>query len=67
MTEQTVRAAVEEAKRFIKSAEIALATTQWHANVAHTCNTSWPCKQNSAAKRASLDLTRALAEMRRPG
>jgi hypothetical protein len=44
---------IAEAKRFIKKCEEAEKNRRWHS------------KEGAAAKRASMDLTRALAEFRR--
>ncbi len=57
MNRQTLTAAVKEAERFIVSARKSLAASVEYSNP----------KENGAVKRASMDLTRALAEMRKPG
>ncbi len=56
MNADTLRAAVAEAQRFIERAKVAIAEQP-------TCVGT---KAGGAVRRASLDLTRALAEMRRP-
>lgn len=60
MTLDKVRTAEAEARRFLERAKA------WRAaqGTPHGC-TSTP-KESGALRRASLDLTRALAEMRRP-
>ena len=56
MNRKTLDHAIYEADRFLKLAKKAIDTAE-----------NYPDKTNAAAKRASMDLTRALAEMRRPG
>ena len=56
MNSKTLNRAIYEAERFLELAGRAQATV-----------TEMTSKTTAAAKRASLDLTRALAEMRRPG
>ena len=56
MNKMTLDHAISEAKRFLELAGSAQATIN-----------ETPSITNAAAKRASLDLTRALADMRRPG
>jgi hypothetical protein len=57
MNERTkaLQEAVSEARRFIQKATEALASD---------VQEPWPCWKRAAAKRASLDLTRALAKWR---
>lgn len=55
----TLRRAIEEAKRFIYLAEIAEAEYRTKSLVSITGN-----KHTGAAKRASMDLTRVLADFR---
>lgn len=57
MTPETIKTAVAEAKRFIAAAKRLEATDQVWSNP----------KESGALRRASMDLTRALADMRRPG
>lgn len=59
MNAKTLAKAVAEAKRFIATA----------GKVQSVEDRSWfmPSKETGAAKRASMDLTRALADMRRSG
>ena len=56
MNKTTLNRAIYEAHRFLTLAEMAKDTVE-----------EMTSKTNAAAKRASLDLTRALADMRRPG
>ena len=56
MNAKTLSHAISEAERFLELAGRAQATVN-----------EYPSITNAAAKRASLDLTRALADMRRPG
>lgn len=60
MTKTQVKAAISEAKRFISAAQSALNLADKTAG-----DSMWQCKENASAKRASLDLTRVLADMRR--
>ena len=53
--------AIEEALRFIRAAENAIFALQ-EDNLAYMTG----CKETGAAKRASMDLTRSLAELRKP-
>ena len=67
MTKQTLDKAINEAKRFIKAAE----QVKVHSSVNGDTGKLWyyldaPTKASGACKRASMDLTRALAEMRKP-
>ena len=57
MNKDTLRDAVIEAERFIKAAN----QVTWHGLYGEVSH-----KEAAAAKRASLDLTRALAKMRKP-
>ena len=58
----TLEDAIEEAERFIFKAKQAKKVIK-----AAVCEgeTPWPCQYFAAAKRASMDLTRALARLRR--
>ena len=60
MTRSSIYRAVEEARRFLRAAETRLAEMTRDAEVGGT-------SKSGACRRASLDLTRALAEMRRSG
>lgn len=51
---------INEAKRFIKKAEIA------KKKMKEDRYAVFGCKETGAAKRASMDLTRSLAELRKP-
>ena len=59
MNAKTLNKAIEEAVRFLKIARAipARRDSEWFV----------PSKETGAAKRASMDLTRALADMRRSG
>lgn len=63
MTDEKITEAIAEAKRFIHRAEVLQARRkkdtwlkQWDAS-----------REGGACRRASMDLTRALADLRRPG
>lgn len=58
MNEQTVREAMNEAERFLRRAREYMKTpgSPWQRSV-----------ESGAVRRASMDLTRALAVMRKPG
>jgi hypothetical protein len=58
MNEAVLEAAMAEAKRFIRMARIASSALKQ--------DTYYGGKETAAAKRASMDLTRALADVRRP-
>ena len=55
-----LKAAMIEAERFIKKADIAICALE------DDHYKSFGSKETGAAKRASMDLTRALSEMRKP-
>jgi hypothetical protein len=59
-----IDAAVAEAHRFIERAETLMAAVQKSAPRAYLSDHP---RESGAVKRASMDLTRALAEMRRRG
>ena len=61
MNIEATQHAIDEAKRFIAAAELAQRSLASKAN--YEPNRGVLC---AAAKRASMDLTRALARMRRP-
>jgi len=72
MSPADVKAAIVEAERFIARAKQLLATdvTEWEGSALvlrkwHGGSLS-AGKQTAAVRRASMDLTRALAEMRKP-
>lgn len=65
MTPTTITQAVTEARRFLERAEQwheAQGTGKWDDGTEYRISTP---KQDGALRRASMDLTRALAEMRR--
>ena len=62
MTKTGVRVAIAEAKRFLSKAELALKRAE--TNTDRSQDGLWQSKENAAMRRSSLDLTRALADMR---
>lgn len=63
MTQAQIKIAVNEAARFMDRAKVVLERIAIDPDAAY-----WvPSKHTAALRRASLDLTRALAQMRRPG
>ena len=59
LTNEKLNSAIIEAERFIEKAKLAqvrLANDDW---------AKYRCKEASAAKRASMDLTRSLTELRK--
>ena len=58
MTSQNIDEAVAEAKRFIKRAK--------ELKEANSKEGWWHARESGALRRASMDLTRALAKMRNP-
>ena len=75
MNRRTVKDARAEAQRFIARCDALLATQveQYDHETNRRSKTPWDGiyafsapKQTAAARRASMDLTRALAEMRKP-
>ena len=66
MKTKEIEKTVKEAKRFIAAAELCLAARkQTYVHGDYTYHPDAP-KESGATRRASLDLTRQLAEMRRP-
>ena len=61
MNKRGIEKAIKEARRFIETAEVA--RKELDANHMYFVGS----KLTAAVKRASMDLTRALAEMRKPG
>ena len=61
MRESTLLAAVRAAERFLESAEAARLRIASDGMLLIT-----GCKETAEVKRASMDLSRALSEMRRP-
>jgi len=66
MTPQTIRAAMAEAERFITAATDLLAREEAERAADEMNYSIYGSKASGATRRASLDLTRALAEMRKP-
>jgi len=64
MDRKKLAAAVEEAKRFIARAESLPAPEPYESHGHTFTHNYFPCEQG-AIKRASMDLTRALADLRR--
>jgi hypothetical protein len=67
---EKVKEAINEAKRFIKKAELLIESRKEqrsyeYGGVKHFYDAP-SGKESGATRRASLDLTRALAEMRKP-
>jgi hypothetical protein len=67
MTKERLVAARQEAERFLKRAEIAMTDQlQSESGQKYISSDLSPSKHTGALRRASMDLTRALAELRRP-
>lgn len=62
ITDQTLDAAVDAANRFLERAQD-LRIRMIDDNIDPT---TFPTKESGAVRRASMDLTRALADLRRP-
>ena len=61
MNAKTVKAAVAEARRFIETAKA------WERRLGDDDAIGWSAsREGGSVKRASMDLTRALADMRKP-
>ena len=61
MNAKTVKAAIAEAHRFLEAAKA------WEKRLGNGEMTEYePSRESGAVKRASMDLTRALADMRKP-
>jgi hypothetical protein len=66
MKKENIKKAVAEAKRFIACAKaLEEETVKSYTNVEYTFYNSGT-KESGALRRASMDLTRSLAEMRKP-
>ena len=59
MNDDTLKAAIASAKRFVTAGEMVLKI--------HAAGNDYDRTLSAAAKRASMDLTRSLSVMRRPG
>lgn len=66
MDRDKLEVAVREARRFIERAEKLPSPTPYSSGGLRLMNDYFP-KEQGAIKRASMDLTRALADLRRPG
>ncbi len=62
MTVKEIEKAVSEAQRFIDSAECAVKHNVTYGGSSYICYG----KRSGALRRASMDLTRSLADMRKP-
>ncbi|HXE05179.1 MAG TPA: hypothetical protein VN579_04260 [Bryobacteraceae bacterium] len=61
MNAKTVKAAIAEAHRFLEAAKA------WERRIGDNGSIYWAAsREGGAVKRASMDLTRALADMRKP-
>lgn len=67
MNRDTLNKAISEAERFLKAAKACRNDEEPHNDGANRyVFSSYPSKSSGACKRASMDLTRALADLRRP-
>ena len=67
MNKQKIDTAVVEARRFLQRVEELKAEEAQDNNAGFQRYAGSPSKARGALRRASMDLTRALANMRRPG
>jgi hypothetical protein len=67
VNKDTLNAAIEQAERFVKLAKACRANADVHKAISGQDWLSFHPKDSGATKRASMDLTRALANLRRPG
>ena len=65
MDRKKIKIAVAEAKRFIQRVEALPEPAPYEVNGHTFMNDSFP-RESGAVRRASMDLTRALADMRKP-
>ena len=65
MNREKLEIAVAEARRFIARAEALPEPTAYEHNGDIFCRDNFP-RESGAIRRASMDLTRALADLRRP-
>lgn len=66
MSPSNIRTAITEARRFVATAEALLAREKDDREAGYRTYPLTGSKASGATRRASLDLTRALAEMRKP-
>jgi hypothetical protein len=71
MNRDTLKTAIVEAERFLARAKdvpepVERAPAEWTKNGKALMDDSIPPKDSGAVRRASMDLTRALADLRRP-
>lgn len=67
MNKDSLNAAIAEAERFVKLAKACRANAALENAITGRSWLSFQPKDSGATKRASMDLTRALADLRRPG
>lgn len=68
MNKDTLNAAIREAERFVKLAKVCRNNGEPYKDATgRHLFTGYPPKDSGATKRASMDLTRALADLRRAG
>ena len=63
---QRITTAYCEAKRFMDRCDVLLDRMEEDAKLARDINIGFGSKETAAVRRASMDLTRALSEMRKP-
>jgi hypothetical protein len=66
VNEDTIGKAIKEAERFVAAAKLAIESRRSYTIEGHGEFKSWNPRNTGAARRASMDLTRALADLRRP-
>lgn len=66
MNKETLNAAIREAERFVKLAKVCRANAETGHGLDGYSWQHYQPKDSGATKRASMDLTRALADLRRP-
>lgn len=67
MNRETLTAAIADAERFVKLAKACRANAEVHKAICGRDWLSFQPKDSGATKRASMDLTRSLANLRRAG
>jgi hypothetical protein len=67
MNRDTLNNAISEAKRFLRAAKSCRNKAETGTVAGGHQWTAYPPKASGACKRASMDLSRALADLRRPG
>lgn len=66
MNKDTLNAAIREAERFVKLAKACRANAETGTTITGGTWHHYQPKDSGSTKRASMDLTRALADLRRP-